>query len=421
MAGGSSSSSSSDESSAKQEKKKKSKKAKKKKKVKEKVGKGKARGNDEEKQRRREKRAALYTCDRPEAVRLIGQLLQLDDHVADELEPVFSAIDAGEVVCIDGLANKTVRKKLRHLMQALQLTPAEGSQAFRSANIKVSFVAVFRGCLRKARAKLGGGAANESDEGNAPEAIEIDGAADSPRGGGGAADAEDQVCAAEGDAAAAGAPPPPAKPSAYGPQLPMPGVGPVGDADSSEDDAPPQEGEAGPKVEGMERRGVDLDALPSVPRREEWMSMPHESMAGDFAEGAGRRGGAKRDHFEVTRSREEQEAFEEAMVKNKKPSLLQQSMEGSFAGHEDDHQRMRKRNHAEDDVWGMSAKAQERKAAAPKAGGTLTSGPRRAFDPEQDLKVRKPMSGADFSKLVENSVSDLEGRFSRGNVATAFL
>merc|ERR1712217_131017 len=97
----------------------------------------------------------------------------------------------------------------------------------------------------------------------------------------------------------------------------------------------------------------------------------------------------------------------------------EKKMRGDFEGHAEEIERAKKRRHVDssEHLWGASAEAQEK--GAPIKGASAA--PRRSFDPEQDLVVRKPITGADFSKLVENSSAGLAGRFSRSAVATSFL
>lgn len=427
----SSSSSSSRESAARQgkkgnDKKNKDKKDKNKKDKKSKKG----RKKDDKKEKKRIERAESWDCDRIEAKRLLKQLLELDADIADDLEGVFSAIDSGETVRIDGLENKTARKKLRHLLQAFKLMP-DDKQGFRTANSKVSFVALFQRCLRETRGKMGlavdatgniGSAAPRDKAG----AASVPGLAVSVAGNGIAASAGTTTRGAGEEVLLEGGQEDgkeepaeiqePAKPRKVGPQLPGASVGPVvgGDGDSDEGEKEPDE-EQGPRLVGAERRGVDLDDLPEESAREAWMSMPHEALAGAFADGV-----RKAERFEIRRSPEEQAAFEK-MVKERGPSLLKRKMEGAFEGHEQEQERARKRRPVAEtsDLWGASKEEQER--GLPGKGTAATMAPHRAFDPEKDLTVRKPMSGDDFAKLVENSSAGLAGRFGRGNFATSFL
>ncbi|CAE7345329.1 YPTC1 [Symbiodinium natans] len=136
----------SDSDSAKKNKKpKKDKKDKKAKKEK------KATKKDDGKEKKRAERALEWNCERGDAVRQIGSLLQLDDSVEEELETVFENIDDGETVRLDGLQNKQARKKLRHLLQAFRLTQEDNGNAYRSAEIKVSFKSIYHECLARAK------------------------------------------------------------------------------------------------------------------------------------------------------------------------------------------------------------------------------------------------------------------------------
>mmetsp|Transcript_91505 Transcript_91505/g.259176 ORF Transcript_91505/g.259176 Transcript_91505/m.259176 type:complete len:387 (+) Transcript_91505:140-1300(+) len=350
------------------------------------------------KDQRRSERAAAWEFDRS-AVRLLAQLLQTDVGIADELESVFSSIDTGETVHLDGLENKQVRKKLRHLLKALKLKQADG-QGFCTPDRKVSFAAVFERCLREAR---GSQRAAEGPAGASP------GREASPAAAEQAAEAAGEAREAGEAGEAVGAAPARAerRPRAVGPQLPMPGVGPsAGVASSDEDEGP--DAERGPRTEGNERSGIDLDDLESHTRREAWMTTPHESIAAAFGET-----GPKSARFEVKRSRQEEEAFER-MVKSRGPSLLEQHATGSFAASDAKAKSIQEQQRASQDVWGVPEKGGH-------ADGARAAGPRRPFDPEQDLNMPKAVTPTDFSKLVENSVSDLAGRFSRSAVSTSFL
>lgn len=334
---------------------------------------------------KKEARLAAWQCDRGNAVRLIKQLLDTDVGVASELTDLFDALDSGELVKLDGLENKLVKKKLRHLLQALRLTPS-GTGGFRSADKHVSFRALFDSLLVQAKPKT-------------MQVIDT-------RKVSGTLTTED-VDSADDDPSHPAAPAVPelAKQRVMGPMLPRPGVGPsageVSDCSDDEDDL-----EKGPKMEGQEREGVDLSDLPAESLREEWMSMPHEALAGIFNPST-KNPRDRPEHFEIKRTAEEEKAFEE-MVQRRGPSLLTSCREGKFA----DSQRVEKRQR-EEDLWGVSAKKQQT------APSDLVT--RRFFNREEDLKVRKQVSAKDFSKYVEDAGSGLSGRFSRGLVATSFL
>lgn len=406
------SSSSSSESSGKAKKKKKEKDKGKKDKKGKKEKKDKSK-KDDKKDKKRIERAEAWECDKPEAVRLIKALVQIDSNLDSELEGVFTAIDSGEIVRIDGLENKQVRKKLRHLLQALRLSPADG-QAFKSPDKKVSFTALFRNCLKGAR--LGTSAAVPDPE-MCREVQPTDPRGHTARAAGNADAVEAAPASVDEQPENI---PAPAKRGPVGPQLPMPGIGPAGTSGVGASDEEPDAD--GPRMEGEERQGVDLDALYDKLQRPEWMTVPCAELAGAFGEAPPRKG----DRFSVKRTREEQEAFEKAM-QDRGDSLLQQKMEGKFTEHtkagDEAVEHLRKQARKAQEVWGLSEKDQQR-AAAGILPGTQSSGPsagRRAFDPERDMRSVKPISKDDFAKLVENSGSDLMGRFSRSQVSTSFL
>ncbi|CAK9058727.1 unnamed protein product [Durusdinium trenchii] len=213
---------------------------------------------DDEKEKKRAERAETWNCERGDAVRQIGALLQLDAAVEEELDGVFEAIDEGETVRIDGLQNKQARKKLRHLLQAFRLTQEENGQAYRSCELKVSFKSIYQECLIRAKEHFVAKPVDvEEPEEEEPDQAEPE--AFDPRAG------------YSGEAEEAEAAPPAAR--IRGPQLPGATVGASELHSGSESD-----GEAGPRGEGEEREGVDLRyADPVQSGREEWMTMAPES------------------------------------------------------------------------------------------------------------------------------------------------
>jgi len=401
------SSSGSSKAKRKKDKSKKDKKSKKAKKAKKDDKKGKKAKKDD----KRIEATKEWFCDRLDAVKYTRQLLEIDSNVATELEVLFESLDEGEVVRIDGLENMQVKKKLRHLLKALKLTP-EGENGFKSADRKVSFTTLFSETLRRAKEK------------NAAEAAAVVVIApESPP------QVQQNLPAVAADSRAAAAtecgedsglleeappPPKPKRPRMKGPQLPMPGIGAVED---SEGEGSSDGDDQGPKLQGAERVGVDLNSLQVGRQRESWMTEAHGSLGGMFADApaAARKG----DSYQVKRSQAEVEAFEK-MMKERGASLMEETKEGKFQRddakkHVDD---LRKKMTAHEEQWGMSEKQQDRQKLAANAGA---SGGRKAFNPEEDLRVRKPISGADFTKFVEEAGGELAGRFSRGQVATSFL
>merc|ERR1712187_50080 len=99
------------------------------------------------------------------------------------------------------------------------------------------------------------------------------------------------------------------------------------------------------------------------------------------------------------------------MMQDRGESLLNRKAKGDFAGHEEAMERARKQGRTDptQNLWGASEKEQERGIP----GKGAVPAPRRSFDPDQDLVVKKPITGADFAKLVEDSSAGLAGRFGR--------
>jgi len=418
----SSSSNSSDSSSSSGDKRKKKKKKqkrqakedKKKKKKKLKKEKDKKAGKKEEK---RAERAETWACNRADAVRLLGQLQKLGVDVPAELGAIFGAIDSGETVQVDGIEDKQARKKLRHLFQALRLEPVQ-NQGFRTGSLKVSFAALFQTCWREAMrcSRAGGPHQAFVDDDNGDELASgrkdpIDEAAGQRRQSPGPEagnDGSSDIAAASADTSGAS--------RRKGPQLPVPGVG-GNSVVSLEDEEEDVEGK-GPQLEGSERRGVDIDSMPSSRPRESWMTEMHGSLAGMFGEG-GQRGGSGRDSFDVKRSKQETEAFER-MVKARGPSLLEQMRESkSVSEAHEAAKKMMKEHNSSQDLWGVSVRTQEDEAKL-QAQGAKVAPTRRAFDPEKDM-ARRPITGNDFGRLVEDSGANLTGRFMRGGISASFL
>eukprot|EP00928_Gymnodinium_smaydae_P003864 TRINITY_DN11367_c0_g4_i1.p1 TRINITY_DN11367_c0_g4~~TRINITY_DN11367_c0_g4_i1.p1 ORF type:complete len:422 (-),score=128.68 TRINITY_DN11367_c0_g4_i1:142-1347(-) len=400
----SSSSSSSSSESAKKQKKKKDKKKKDKKSKKDKSKKQKKQ-KKEAKQRKRAERAEDWQCDRAEGVRLVRQLLELDNNVAEELGPVFEALDEGETVNIDGLENKHVKKKLRHLLQALRLHAVDG-KGFKTADPGVSFTSLFESVVKEARKSLKGGqqVVCNVDAPVAPAPAVVRAPEPPPAVAAVPDPAPEETPPVEQAPAAA----PAKRRRTVGPQRPMPGIEAVEDEEESKSEDEFQ----GPRDAQSERKGVDLDSLDyEGPKREQWMTMHGDALGGVFGDAAG-----GRDCFEVGRSKEERAAFEEA-YKKRGPSLLQQTQEGAFKDAKELQENAKKRKVGAD-IWGVAAAEQSSASAAASSKGPEV---RRPFDPEQDMQTSRPISADAFQKLVENSGAGLAGRFGRSQVATCFL
>lgn len=324
-----------------------------------------AKQND--KQRRRVERAETWECDRADAKRLLGQLVNLDAEITSELEGVFNAIDEGETVHIDSLENKHVRKKLRHLFQALRLSPIEG-QGFRTASSKVSFTALFWSLVRGAQAAR----ASTPQSGGEPNvqtavATPVDkpcgkgtvGALVTKPSGETAETLATHDCIPETELDLSYKAVQPTRQRVVGPQLPTPAVGCAADAAALYNDVECNEdGGGGPQLEGAERRGVDLDSLEATSKREAWMTQPHESIAAAFGDFTGKTP-KPADRFAVKRTREEQEEFERLM-KARGPSLLHQTLEGRYIGAQEAAAGVRKPGDGGQDLWGMSSREQDR-------------------------------------------------------------
>lgn len=344
-------------------------------------------------------------------------MLEIDASVATELEVIFESMDDGEVVRIDGLENVQVKKKLRHLLKALKLTPV-GSDGFKSPDRKVAFAYLFGDCLRRAHEK------NAAENPAAvPAVVSLD---EEPA-------KTSQVAPLPGDARAAAAgdcgeeapaPPPeapkPKRPRTKGPQLPSACIGAV---EGSDDEASVESSDHdnGPRLVGQEREGVDLGALPKR-HRDGWMTDAAGELGGLFNEAPNcgtRKPGSL---FEIQRSKAEQDAYEKAM-KARGGSLLEETRSGKFAdGDSKQHvENMHKKLSAEADQWGMSEKQQDQKRAMGAVGGAGAPKAHRPFNPEEDMRQRKPMDAGAFSKFVEESKGELGGRFSRGQLTTSFL
>lgn len=407
---------------SKKDKSKKDKKVKKDKKAKKEDKKAKKSKKDaasSKKDAKRVEQAKEWFCDRLDAVKYTRQLLEIDANVATELEALFEMLDEGEVVRIDGLANKQVKKKLRHLLQALKLTP-DGETGFKTPDRKVSFTFLFNDCLRRANEKNAAEAAANAS----PEVISLDAeppAAPQVQAAPAVVDARDAVaaeCGEEDDMPSEVLPPEPKakRPRLKGPQLPMPGIGAVEGSDEEEEVSDAAD-DQGPRLVGEERAGVDLNSIEFTgPKRESWMTDAGK-LGGMFVDGTRVR---QTDKYEVKRTKAEEEAYEK-MMKARGPSLLQETKEGKFdredaKSHVDD---MRKKLTANDELWGQSEKQQDRSklgATAPKTGPA-----RRPFNPEEDMKVRKQMSGGDFAKFCEEAGDQMSARFSRSQISTSFL
>mmetsp|Transcript_49182 Transcript_49182/g.115024 ORF Transcript_49182/g.115024 Transcript_49182/m.115024 type:complete len:435 (+) Transcript_49182:42-1346(+) len=412
----------------KKKKTKKDKKEKKDKAAKKDKKKDKKEAKDGKKAKKKQERAEQWECDRPEAVRLVIQLLEMDPGVFVELgECIFDKLDANQSVNIETLDSKHLKKKLRHLLKALRI--GSDNTGFTSPDPKVSFRTLFDLCVKDAQEHMGSkqqkmqaamdalAAQTASSQATPPARTSADLAP--ARGPTGPEDEADETKAQksddgmQSDADAAPVPEAPKQPKKKGPQLPSPGIFACEEEQEEESEA---EENLGPKVEGNEREGVDLRALPAKSGRQEWMMTPGESLAGVFGGGGPRKG----DAYQVKRSTEEQKKFEELMAA-RGPSLAEQNKEGNVDATTAaaDFKKRQKEHEIE---WGSSKPEKRQRGPGGMAGdGDGFDHGHEAFDPDKDMEVARPMSGVDFSKLVEDSSGRLAGRFHRSHVASSFL
>lgn len=321
-----------------------------------------------------------WAFDRSEAMRLIADLVAMDVSMENGLLMLFKRLQDDETVQIDGL-EKRVQKKLRHLFKSMKFVES-GSKAWkRPKKVKVKKL------LKEMLKEIGPPAAVAEPE---PKRARV----------------EPEGPAIEGPAM-------PAQPSRIvkGPMRPTAEMLAAASARVAED----SDGEDGPAPEGAidayAARRQDLDSIVKPARvREEWMVDPGDKLRGAFE---GPKEAIVGDRYAVKRSREEEEAFEMAF-RARGASLMDEVQSGKFNAK--DLRAAREKYEAataSSDLWGMSARNQM-------VAGELNSGGRRAFDPEKDLEMKRPMAQSGFQNLI-NDAKSVNDRFKRSGVATSFL
>ncbi|CEM27473.1 unnamed protein product [Vitrella brassicaformis CCMP3155] len=364
--------------------------------------------------------------ERGEVERLVRDLLEINGSAGKELVGLLRSIDDGEMVILDGIADKTIRRKVRHLFKAFYLDePAAKQSGFRKPPKArdFSFRREIKRLVKKAEKDT-----REAENEEAKRAADKQKDAEPPptvpaKEEGPAAPPEPSFLSWESMPAAptgpvenpssaagamAGPPPPP----------PPPGKRRVGVAFPSRDDlARLQEGFQG----GGEADEAQFGPMPTVdeegeegggrPQRESWMTDAPDSLAAAFGQAPKR---PKVDPFEAKRTEEERQAMEKYLEEYNKQhrgkSLLELQQEGAFSQYRDEQHKAMKRK--ADDPWG--------KTKGQQAEGGGGGQPWKRFDRDQDLEVKRQVNNTDFMKLVEKS-QELKSKFSRSNVQTSFL
>ncbi|KEP67413.1 UNVERIFIED_CONTAM: hypothetical protein HHA_224740 [Hammondia hammondi] len=332
-----------------------------------------------------------------EVRRLLTGLLKKSRFLDTELEGLFSNLDDKQSVFLDGLADATLRKKLRHLFRALRLEEVreDDSVGFKKGKSlsSLSLRRVVRGLCREIKASLplpeaeGVVVAAASSPGCArptENPTEGDSGDTSGRGSGDTADATETIEGwRTGDVTVAG------------PALP-PGF----DATSHQDEKDSDEdvefcGPSAPEGEGAAKRG-----------REEWMLEAPAYLKKTFATNSKVEKIMEQKRREDAEAEQMRAAMEEWNRKHRAKSLREMAEAGEVEDSREMYKKWKQAMLAQN-LWGKSAaeqRALEEGKDEPNAGQ-----PWRRFDRERDLDTWQT-SREDYNKLVAKA-SELNSRF----------
>mmetsp|Transcript_55830 Transcript_55830/g.148775 ORF Transcript_55830/g.148775 Transcript_55830/m.148775 type:complete len:409 (-) Transcript_55830:64-1290(-) len=408
MASSSSSSSSSDHKKAKKSKRSKKEKKGKKDKKEKKVPKSKKSKDDGVSKTDLILSSMPPNFDADEVVRLTSKLLETSDEVAGELEAMFKQLDKGKPVDLASMPDKGLQKKVRHMLQCCCLEKCGAAEFKKPKSVEASLKEVFRILLAEAKSKVEYAklqmqhpsvmVLDEADL-QQPEADEV-------------VEKEHSPVEQEPEATL------PSKSVRVGPQMPTAEERAEGLALAQEEDD-----DAGPKLPGEERVGVNWDMLKTFeaqPKREAWMLEAPDGMAEAFGDLP-----AQKDQFAVRRSpAEEKKAQEQIEAYNKKndrgQSLLEQTQAGKYQNTSGVQESARKKFKSMNDMWGMSEGQQTAHAAQKAEEAARPMGARRPFDPERDMRSSRGASKEEFAQLVEKSKA-ISDRFHSSGKQTSFL
>ncbi|CAD7960189.1 unnamed protein product [Amoebophrya sp. A120] len=388
--------------------------------------------------------AATYYLDVPNMKRLLHYLLtngqeeledqgyeketpKILDRIVSDLKSLFTAIDDGQSVSLDGLTNPAKKKKLRHLFQGLKMTQGNdepGMQTHQGANrtkggwerhliaetymywdhlvgpcvgeIAVGLRKQYKEKEEKKREelkKIVKSPRSSPTNANPPPGQALLLSAASSTGSAVAGDGQlqehehDTAAQAEQNATASSAA---AKASGIGPARPP--------SDMVISRKKPKEDNKNEPDQPAWLAGADMS----------------DALAGLF--GGSRQ--EKKDAFEIERTQGELDAFEKAYSGQQK-SLFDQVRDGTSGA--DSLKRGRelaeKRMKGDGDLWGAGKHEQEMINARE---GEVVVKTRKLFDPTTDLDTKKQIDAKTFSKMMEGDGA-LKGKFGRSQISSSFL
>jgi len=289
----------------------------------------------------------------------------MDNSMRAGLLDLFKRLDDDEGIQIDGL-DKKVRKKLRHLFQALKFVETESKSWRRPKKVKV------RKILKELMKDV-------------TEPVE---------------EPEPKKPCREASPVQSITPQPPLR-TVKGPMRPAPEdfAAAIEGEESDEDGPKPSRNDCDVYAD----RRVDLEELGAKQHREEWMLDPGDKLRGAFED-------INKDKFAVKRTKEEEAAFEK-MFEARGASLLDEVQSGKF--NPADLKAARSTyDPSSSELWGLNALDQNR------AG--IQSSARRAFDPDKDMQIRRSLPQEGFQDLL-NEAKSMNDRFRRSEIVTSFL
>ncbi|PFH35304.1 hypothetical protein BESB_061910 [Besnoitia besnoiti] len=378
-----SSDSSSDSSSDEDKRKKKRKQGKKSKKKEKKEKKKKKQKKGKKKKAKKEKEKAEELYDEFEVRRLLTNLLTKSRSLDTELESLFSNLDEKQTVFLDGLPDATLRKKLRHLFRALNLTGVkeEASVGFKKGKAlsSLSLRRLVRSLCREIKAELPPPTGLPPAAETPPQQLTEEELRRLRRG-----DSPVIVDAAElaGAAAPVGPAPPPGR----------------------------EGGQDKGKREACRQRDAERSAEDAIETRkrgrEEWMLEAPAYLKKAFTANSRMEKMLEQKRREDAEAEQMRAAMEEWNRKHRARSLREMTASGEIKDAQETYKKWKQAMWAQN-LWGKSAA--EQRAIEEGKGEENAGQPWRRFDRERDLDTRQT-TREDYNKLVAKA-SELNNRF----------
>ncbi|KAF8822820.1 hypothetical protein IE077_000353 [Cardiosporidium cionae] len=351
-----------------------------------------------------------FSFDREEAARLIKDLLVRCPTLASELRQLYKRIDSGETVMLDGLPDKSLRKKLRHSFQAFKLEVKEvhGSKGYRKP----------KHCSKRFTKFYDSIASEIAHEGATKDANLLSGSnQQEPICDSSVSPVEDasfcnRIMETVPKKTIKNIQNATVKYTSKGPTMPT-----LEDVEELKElyyQQNLEEQNISNKIGTSDRKEGDAD-LSSKRKRDEWMTEAPEMLRGLFKDST-RKHRTPIDRFEERRKADESRHLKKLMLEYNEAmrpkSLLELHREGNFKNDVEEH----KQYIASHQLLRGSKYSKQKESKSE----DNTSSPWRTFDRERDLDMKRRVEAEDFHRLLDRS-KQLSDRFGESQFQSSFL